>query len=149
MSPKDSRFHIKDMVNRFNRSSTSKNPACVRIESSSIHPSQGNQKGGELARFLEASSLGYCVTAPASIPVPTLEHRLLAVPRIPLEPAIALAVLPHLAVAIANCERAILASSDGIGAVLEHATRPGVRTAANAADESQESINREATSPAR
>src|ERR1700720_1133023 len=42
-------------LNRFNRSSTSKNPACLRIESSPIHPSQWNQKGGELARFLEAS----------------------------------------------------------------------------------------------
>src|SRR6202023_664329 len=39
-------------LNRFNRSSTSKNPACLRMESSPIHPSQGNQKGGELARFL-------------------------------------------------------------------------------------------------
>jgi hypothetical protein len=36
--------------------STSKNPACLRIESSPIHPSQWNQKAGELARFLEASS---------------------------------------------------------------------------------------------
>src|ERR1700731_2666081 len=35
-------------LNRFNRSSTSKNPACLRIESSPIHPSQWNQKGGEL-----------------------------------------------------------------------------------------------------
>jgi hypothetical protein len=43
-------------LNRFNRSSTSKNPACLRIESSPIHPSQWNQKGSELARFLEASS---------------------------------------------------------------------------------------------
>src|ERR1700687_5246141 len=42
--------------NPFNRPSTSKNPACLRIESSPIHPSQWNQKGGELARFLEASS---------------------------------------------------------------------------------------------
>jgi hypothetical protein len=31
-------------VNRFNRSSTSKNPACLRIESSPIHPSQWYQK---------------------------------------------------------------------------------------------------------
>jgi hypothetical protein len=38
------------------RSSTSKNPACLRVESSPIHPSQWNQKG---ARFLEASSW-YC-----------------------------------------------------------------------------------------
>src|ERR1700730_15279090 len=42
-------------LNRFHRSSTSKNPACLRIESSPIHPSQWNQKGSELARFLEAS----------------------------------------------------------------------------------------------
>src|SRR2546423_5465712 len=46
-------------LNRFNRSSTSKNPACLRIESSPIHPSQWNQKGGELARFLEASSFPF------------------------------------------------------------------------------------------
>ena len=31
------------------------NPACLRIESSPIHPSQWNQKSSELARFLEAS----------------------------------------------------------------------------------------------
>src|SRR3984893_14581236 len=31
------------------------NPACLRIESSPIHPSQWYQKGSELARFLEAS----------------------------------------------------------------------------------------------
>jgi hypothetical protein len=39
-------------LNRFNRSSTSKNLVCLRIESSPIHPSQWNQKGGELASFL-------------------------------------------------------------------------------------------------
>src|ERR1700724_3898965 len=48
-------------LNRFNRSSTSKNPACLRIESSPIHPSQWNQKGGELASFLEASTLYYTI----------------------------------------------------------------------------------------
>jgi hypothetical protein len=31
---------------------TSKNPACLRIESSPIHPSQWKQKCGELARFI-------------------------------------------------------------------------------------------------
>jgi hypothetical protein len=37
-----------------------------------------------------------------------------------------------------------LAACDGIAAVLVHATRPGMRTAANAAGEGQEAINREA-----
>src|ERR1700730_13245746 len=46
-------------LNRFNRASTSKNPACLRIESSPIHPSQWNRIDGELARFLDASSWRY------------------------------------------------------------------------------------------
>src|SRR6202790_4511861 len=44
----------RDRSTASNRPTTSKNPACLRIESSPIHPSQWNQKGGELARFLEA-----------------------------------------------------------------------------------------------
>src|ERR1700731_220936 len=46
-------------LNRFNRSSTSKNPACLRIESSPIHPPQWNQKGGEFGEVLRTIQLGF------------------------------------------------------------------------------------------
>jgi hypothetical protein len=59
-----------------------------------------------------------------------------------LEAAVALAVLPHLAVAIANRERVILAPRNVIGAILVPMGTSPPAPAANAADEGKETVNR-------